>query len=289
MRMRILSLGAGVQSSALLLMACKGLIEKPDVAIFADTGWESKRTYNHLRWLKTESANNGIPVIIVQERNIRDDSLNAAELNKGYYFMPLFMDKSGRHLMGKRQCTDNYKLKPIYHKIRELLGVSRRARISADAVEMWIGISLDEANRMSLSRSKWIGKRYPLVEKMMSRNDCKKWIHDNYNGLKVAKSSCIGCPYHAKGEWQEIYSEPEEWEDAVFVDETIRHGSKTVSAYTQYLHRSFKPLRDVDLRTPEQKGQLPFEFYKQDRIKLFATTNILWRPTRGIEGNEVQS
>jgi len=279
-----LSLGAGVQSSALLLMACKGLIEKPDVAIFADTGWESKKTYKHLAWLKGEAEQNGIPVIIVQERNIRNDSLNATELNKGFYFMPLYMDKAGKHLMGKRQCTDRYKLQPIFHKIRELLGVSRRSRIAENAVEMWIGISLDEAHRMSLAHSKWLGKRYPLVERMMSRNDCIKWLHDNYNGLSVAKSSCIGCPYHAKGEWQEIYSEPDEWEDACFVDDTIRHGSKTVKAYTQYLHNSFQPLREVDLRTPEAKGQLPFDFYKQERIKLFATTSPLWIP----KGNEVE-
>jgi len=277
--MKVLSLGAGVQSTTLLLMACKGEIEKPDVAIFADTGWESRRTYDHLKWLKSESERHGIPVIVVQERNIRDDSLNASELNKGFYFMPLFMDKSGKHLMGKRQCTNRYKLQPIFHKIRELLDVSRRAKVKSGAVEMWLGISLDEAQRMSLSYSKWLGKRYPLVERMMSRNDCIMWLHNNYNGLSVAKSACIGCPYHGNLEWQEIYTNAEEWEDALLVDETIRHGSKTVEAYTQYLHRSFKPLRDVDLRTPEAKGQLPFEFYKQERIKLFATTSPLWYPS----------
>ena len=248
--MKVLSLGAGVQSSTLLLMACKGEIEKPDVAIFADTGWESKATYNHLGWLKVEAERHGIPVIIVQERNIRDDSLNAAELNKGFYFMPLYMDKSGLRLMAKRRCTNNYKLQPIFHKIRKLLDVSRRARIKEGTVEMWIGISLDEAQRMSPSRNKWTGKRYPLVERMMTRNDCIKWLHDNYNGLSVARSSCVGCPYHGNTEWQEIYSNADEWADAILVDETIRHGSKTVSEYTQYLHRSFKSLKEVDLRTP---------------------------------------
>ena len=37
--MRVLSLGAGVQSSTLLLMACHGELEL-DAAIFADTQWE---------------------------------------------------------------------------------------------------------------------------------------------------------------------------------------------------------------------------------------------------------
>ena len=38
---RILSLGAGVQSSTMALMADQGAFgKKPDAAIFADTGWE---------------------------------------------------------------------------------------------------------------------------------------------------------------------------------------------------------------------------------------------------------
>lgn len=276
--MKVLSLGADVQSSTLLLMACKGEIEKPDVAIFADTGWESRATYKHLEWLKIEAEHHGIQVIIVRERNIRDDSLNATELNKGFYFMPLYMERNDSKLMGRRQCTDNYKLRPIFHKIRELLDVSRRAKIRDGAVEMWVGISLDECQRMSPAHSKWLGKRYPLVERMMTRNDCIMWLHNNYNGLSVARSSCIGCPYHGNIEWQDIYANSDEWADAIFVDEAIRHGGETVSAYTQYLHRSFKPLREVDLRTPEEKGQLTFEFYKQERIKLFATTSPLWEP-----------
>lgn len=38
--LKILSLGAGVQSTTLLLLAERGELERPDRAIFADTGWE---------------------------------------------------------------------------------------------------------------------------------------------------------------------------------------------------------------------------------------------------------
>lgn len=286
MKLIVLSLGAGVQSSTLLLMACKGEIEKPDVAIFADTGWESKATYNHLAWLKGEAERHGIPVIIVQERNIRDDSLNAAELNKGFYFMPLFLEKNGLRLMGKRQCTNQYKIQPINHKVRELLGVSNRARLPIGTVEKWVGVSIDECQRMTLSRYKWEGLRYPLVERMMSRNDCIMWLYKNYNGLSIPKSACIGCPYHDRQGWQEIYANSEEWADAILVDETIRRTKTDNKALSlQYLHRSFMPLREVDLRTPEEKGQLPFDFYKQERIKLFATTSPLFDINhKGVEG-----
>ena len=44
----ILSLGAGVQSSTLALMAVRGEIEMPEAAIFADTGAEPKSVYEYL-------------------------------------------------------------------------------------------------------------------------------------------------------------------------------------------------------------------------------------------------
>lgn len=48
MMLRVLSLGAGVQSTTLALMAAHGEIEPPDCAIFADTQWEPAEVYAHL-------------------------------------------------------------------------------------------------------------------------------------------------------------------------------------------------------------------------------------------------
>ena len=55
---RALSLGAGVQSSVLALLLSRSdprLAEngypKPDIAVFADTGWEPDYVYRHLDWL----------------------------------------------------------------------------------------------------------------------------------------------------------------------------------------------------------------------------------------------
>ena len=45
----VLSLGAGVQSTTVALMAAVGEIKPmPDCAIFADTRWEPKAVYDHL-------------------------------------------------------------------------------------------------------------------------------------------------------------------------------------------------------------------------------------------------
>jgi 3'-phosphoadenosine 5'-phosphosulfate sulfotransferase (PAPS reductase)/FAD synthetase len=46
--LRALSLGAGVQSTALALMAVEGVLPLPDVAIFSDTGWEPAKVYRQV-------------------------------------------------------------------------------------------------------------------------------------------------------------------------------------------------------------------------------------------------
>jgi hypothetical protein len=46
--LRLLSLGAGVQSTAVLLLACDGVIPCFDHALFADTGWEPRQVYENL-------------------------------------------------------------------------------------------------------------------------------------------------------------------------------------------------------------------------------------------------
>lgn len=76
MRITVLSLGAGVQSTTLALMAVEGVLPKPDAAIFADTGWEPKRVYDHLNRLGKALDEAGIPLHRVSRGNLRDDVLS---------------------------------------------------------------------------------------------------------------------------------------------------------------------------------------------------------------------
>ncbi|MBR7829257.1 hypothetical protein KDK95_23315 [Actinospica sp. MGRD01-02] len=75
--LRILSLGAGRQSTTLLLLAAEGRIGPLDAAIFADTGWEPDAVYEHLDRIEREVAEPaGIPIYRVSAGNIREDALN---------------------------------------------------------------------------------------------------------------------------------------------------------------------------------------------------------------------
>ena len=70
-RLRVLSLGVGVQSSTLALLAARGEVgPMPDCAIFADTGAEPRKVYTWLDWLETQLP---FPVHRVSRGNRRPD------------------------------------------------------------------------------------------------------------------------------------------------------------------------------------------------------------------------
>jgi hypothetical protein len=72
MKLNILSLGAGVQSTTLALMAAHGEIgPMPDCAIFADTQAEPGHVYRHLEWMRSPNVL-PYPVHIVTQGNYAD-------------------------------------------------------------------------------------------------------------------------------------------------------------------------------------------------------------------------
>src|SRR5207245_7574549 len=78
--LRILSLGAGVQSTTVLLIALHGEFpERLNCAIFADTGWEPQAVYHHLDWLEGKAREGGIRVHRVSSGNLHQDLLDAAQ------------------------------------------------------------------------------------------------------------------------------------------------------------------------------------------------------------------
>jgi hypothetical protein len=128
-----------------------------------------------------------------------------------------------------------------------------QANRNGEPVEQWIGISLDEFRRMKDSDVKYITHRWPLIERRMTRKDCVEWLkaHD----LEVPpKSSCVFCPYHNMAGWRDLKASGNgDWQKAVEVDEAIR---KVRPPYDLFVHPSRKPLSEIDLRTPQEKGQL---------------------------------
>ena len=283
-RLRALSLGAGVQSTTMALMAAHGEIEPaPDCAIFADTGWEPKSVYDHLAWLMSPNVL-PFPVYIVSAGNIREQ-LIVASAGRRWASIPAFAktvvpagseapvfdeDEEGYLIeigqrrtttetvsigMIRRQCTTEFKIGPIRRKVRELAGLTRKRSPDDAVVEQWIGISTDEIIRAKPSFEKWQIKRFPLIEKRMSRQDCLGWLR-RHDYPDPPKSACIGCPFHDDARWRFMRDhDPVAWADAVGVDRAIRKGVRGLRGEV-FLHRSAVPLDEVDLSTSADFGQL---------------------------------
>ena len=240
----VISLGGGVQSTVMALMASEDAFDRtPDCAIFADTHWEPPSIYEHLEWLKDRLS---FPLYVVDNgRSLRDDvkALTNHSGSRNYVDIPVYLkgrDGEGDGI-GRRQCTDNYKIRPIKRRIRGLLGLRPRQRVPAGtSVELWLGISTDEAIRMKTSRDRWMTNRYPLIEAGMSRRDCMDWWAARYD-RPLERSACVACPFQSRQRWVETKRRwPELFAEAVEIDARLRDG--LAFAKEPYLHNLRMPL-----------------------------------------------
>lgn len=267
-RLHVLSLGAGVQSSAVLILSALGRLPRLDAAIFSDTGWEPAAVYEHLDRLEAEvAAPAGIPIYRVTSGNIRKDALDPTHR---FASMPLYvLNRDGSDGMTRRQCTSEYKLKPIKRQVRQLLGYPHPTRVPKDVyVEQWIGISTDERDRaldnagsLKVGDVRYARNRYPLLELGMSRDACKVLL-TRYGFQDTPKSACIGCPFHVNRQWRDMRdNHPDEWADAVDFDAQIRAGhAQAIEGGNPllgqaYLHRSRVPLSDAPIDKPNRNDR----------------------------------
>lgn len=253
----VLSLGAGVQSTTLLLMACHGeLLPKPDYVVFADTGWEPKAVYKHVEWLRKEAAKHGIWITVTAAGNIKEETLTGAINQSRTANMPFYVkQKDGTSGIVPRGCTQEYKINAINRKVRELLDYKPKQRMKHKIIK-WMGISTDEIERVKRGQHAWEELRYPLIEKMINRLDCMNWL--TRKGYPVPpKSSCIGCPFHNDHKWLEMKRDhPDEWREAVEFERTLhKHGLRAMRGRV-YLHKSCVPLDEVDLNEDQLEMDL---------------------------------
>ena len=261
----VISLGAGVQSSTMALMASRGelLGIKVDFAIFADTQDESASVYRWLNWLELQLT---FPVYRVTRGRLSDEALRVRTAKDGRVYtrsvIPFFtkMPEGQIGSINRRLCTQDYKIRPIISELRKRCGIKRGQREAT--VTSLIGISFDEMQRMKASRDAWVSNRWPLVEMRMRRADCIEWMRKN-GYPEPPRSSCVYCPFHRNAEWRRLQTEePEDFARAVQFEKDLQD-TKDISDdmdATPFLHRSCKPLDQIDFRDDIEKGQQVFSF-----------------------------
>lgn len=261
--MKILNLGWGVQSFTLAAMVALGELEPIDYAIHADTTHERSATYSFAaQWTPWLEAR-GLKVVTV-----KSDNDGISDQYGGVYIPAHTATEKGGTL--HRQCTGAWKIALIRNLIQRQRARRLEIRIAQrifyglnpkyeklEQVEQWLGISLDEVERMKHSDVKYITHRWPLIEKRMTRNDCINWLQ-RHNLEVPVKSSCVFCPFHNRRAWYDMKAENgADWQKAVQVDEAIR---KAQPPYDLFVHSDRIPL--VEIRSPQDNGQL--ELFEQD-------------------------
>ena len=272
MRHRILSLGAGVQSTTLYLMAMEGEIPAFDLCIFADTQAEPKAVMDHLAWLQSLDG----PRIVVTTAGSLTDNLELGPDDDGkpqertgrFITIPAYTNNSleGKQGIMPRQCTREFKLRPIQHAIKEhVFGIPSRKHIPKDAhVQSVIGLSYDEPKRVIRVKQRYagLGSRwsvdFPLWDLEMTRGDCLKYLEGRVPH-QTPRSACVYCPFHSNDSWRNMRdNHPEDWAKACEIDRRYRHGRGL--EHTRYLHQSRQPLElvNLDMPTGKPKGSSDF-------------------------------
>lgn len=201
---RFLSMGAGVQTAA-LLFACWKRYRNGGV-IFADTGAEHGETYDYI-----------------------DDYLYPFCLSKGikWYTCRLFRNgrfwKLEKYYRGRRQipiiyprrCTEDFKIRPI-RRVYAGLGASAGNPVYED-----IGFSADEASRMgnAAKRPAYLVNDYPLAYSHITRSECLQTIRD-LGFPRPRKSGCDFCPFQRRAAWKRMMrDDPERFAEIVDFEE----------------------------------------------------------------------
>ena len=198
MSFSVLSFGGGVNSTALLLHLLD--TEQPlDLVLFADTGGELPRTYEHVEEVQRWCDAHGLRFVRVSNGSdangwsLEENCLRRHELPSLAY--------------GFKGCSVKWKRQPMDRHIRDNEPEAVAVWASGGLVNRYIGIDAGEAHRKQLPPDNRYVYRYPLIEAGIDRDGCVALI--KRHGLSVpGKSSCFFCPAMRKSE---ILALPEEY------------------------------------------------------------------------------
>ena len=184
-----ISYGGGVQSTAMILMSLDGVLDRPDMVVFSDTGSEMPSTYNTVDRIE-EICNS-------QDLDFYRVKADTPSIKKPLH--EWYLERGTLPMVGVRWCTDKFKVQPIRKFVQGFVDKSK----PKPWMNAWLGITSDEARRATgESYVKYQVISYPILE--YSRTDCEKYIQENYPELEVSKSGCFCCPYSHKTAWMNL-------------------------------------------------------------------------------------
>lgn len=230
--MKIFSFGGGVQSTAVLILQARGLVNY-DEFVFANVGDDSENP-------ETLEYVNSISKLYAAAHGIKLTEIGSPRKDGKTLYQTVMSDRRYIHMVvfrydgmpGMRFCTGDFKIRNI-DKYLKLCGHKKPTK--------GIGISMDEWYRIKDDPQ----IEYPLVNLRMSRKDCIKLIQEE--GLPTPpKSSCWFCPYHRLTAWKEMRQrQPELFWRAVEMEKELIERGKDIGRNNGYFTYFGRPLDQV--------------------------------------------
>lgn len=259
--MKILSFGAGMQSTALALMSCENAAHKEpvhplvpvyDAVIFCDLGLEPPWVQIQLEFTRKACEGAGIFFKVLNTPLYQDFLENFGE--RRTVSIPWWtLKEDGHKSKMPRNCTLDYKVNEITKYVRwELLGYKKGQRLRPEDIkahEMHMGFSAEEKRRCHENPHKLFVNHFPLVEMGLTRADNYAYILERW-GLDTKASACAFCPFHRNYFFQHLREhEPDTFSDLLKVDNLLRDKNpKPPMDSDLFISRSRKRLLDL---TPE--------------------------------------
>ena len=224
----VMSYGGGKQTVAMVTLVLEGKLQKPDVIVMADTGREVQTTFEYLnRVVQPALKAIGLRVEIASHELATVDLFS----ENGKLLLPAFTTQNG---IGKlpTYCSNEWKQRVIRRWLRER---------GVNDTDVWLGISLDEAERMKASGLNWYRHIYPLIEiTPMHRSQCVTQIQ-KFGWEVPNKSRCYMCPNQSALAWKDLKRRNDgDFEKAAQLENEVRQKDEHV-----YFHPLAIPLEQA--------------------------------------------
>jgi hypothetical protein len=231
-RTTVWSNGLGTQSAAVAVLIAAGQLPAPAIAITADTSRERPESWDYANaYIFPLLRKLGVQIEIASHKLATVDLYG----KNGDLLIPAFTAGGKGKL--PTLCSNEWKRRVVMRHLRQLgYGPDQ-------AVELWLGITRDEAHRMKTSDVQWMSHRYPLaMELRMSKHDAIAVV-ERFGWPTPPGSYCYMCPHMRDNEWREIRANPVAWLQAIHADQQI------TASHGLYVHRSGVPLMNAEIDT----------------------------------------
>lgn len=274
--MKILSCGAGMQSTALCLMACEKallgydkypLVPIYDAVIFCDLGKEPPWVYSQVAFMQNACKEAGINFVVL-DTHLYQDIINNFGIRRVVAIPWWTIGEDGKPGKLQRKCTIDYKIDKIQKYVKwNLLGYKKYQRIKEEdkgAHEMHIGFSVEETQRIFDSKHPLFVNRFPLADMGLERANNYAYCRDVW-GLVTKASACNFCPFHRNYFFQHLKENyEEEYEELVEFDNLLEREQPNSPIRSQiFISRSRKRICDL---TCEECQDGEFFDYKGEDI-----------------------